>query len=254
MKRSVITVFALVLACCVRAADTLQLDSTNMVGMTCFTSGLADLPIGVTYGNYATTNVEMSVTNLIWTGNLEIGDRLYIYDYGVGAYKSMRVIAGGKWKADNVDAGEKIDLDKECFKFGRGAWLCRYNLADREDKNVYTFGQVPVGRITVAIQPGTGTKATATLIASPISEPFDVNGGVIDWSAITLKGDTLRVPKEDGTMQTYSWSTAKKQWYVLSGTTLVTEGLVVPRGRGFWYSRAAKNTTGATLTWNLSSL
>ena len=254
MKKTALVVLLGLTVGSVRAADVLQIDSTNMVGMTCFNSSLAELPIGVVYGDYATTNVEMSVTNLLWTGNLQTGDMLHIYDYEQNCYRSL-MLAGSSWVAVAVDGGgAKIDVDKDVFKYGRGAWLVRPDITTREDKNVYTFGQVPVGQITVKIEPGTGTFATSTLISSPISEPLDLNGGAIDWSAVALKGDVLRVPQEDGTMNGYSWNVSQKKWYVISGGKIVTEDLVVPRGKGFWYSRAAKNTTGATLTWNLGNL
>lgn len=240
--------------CSAQAESALQIDSTNMVGLTCFSSSLEQLPIGVTYGDYATTNLEMNITNLLWTGNLEEDDTLYIYDYSQGKYLSMVLNKDKVWEADAVDGGTPIDVDKDVFKYGRGAWLVRRDIASREDKNVYMFGQVPVGQITVKIEPGTGALATSTLISSPISELLDLNGGAIDWSAVALKGDVLRVPQEDGTMKGYSWNVGQKKWYVLSGGQIVTEGLIVPRGKGFWYSRAAKNTTGATLTWNLGNL
>lgn len=254
MKKNALLAVAALMAGSAFAEGALQIDSTNTVGMTCFSSSLEELPIGVIYGDYATTNLEMSVTNLLWTGNLEVGDELWIYDHAQGKYISMWFNSDEEWEAVSVDGGTKIDVEKDVFKYGRGVWLRRPNLADRADKNVYAFGQVPVGEIQVTVAPGTGTKATSTLISLPISEPLDLNGGVIDWSAVALKGDVLRVPQEDGTMNGYSWNVSQKKWYVISGGKIVTEGLIVPRGKGFWYSRAAKNTTGATLTWNLGNL
>jgi len=55
---------------CAFGEDVLQFESTNTVGWTCITSSLGEFPIGVIYGDYATTNTPIASTNLVWAGNL----------------------------------------------------------------------------------------------------------------------------------------------------------------------------------------
>jgi len=252
--KNILSIFVVALLFTQAVDASQQFNSTNTVGISCVESSLVELPIGVMYGDYATTNVIAGITNMLVTANLQKDDKLMVWN-GT-SYNNYKLLSDKTWKGVRDVDGNVPKPDEELVQYGRGVWLIRSDAATREDKKVYVFGQVPVGIVTISVASGTVAKAVGTLICNPLSEDFDLNGGLIDWSASGVeKGDAIRVSLDGSTKMTgYTWDATNKKWYIISGGKKVTTGLVIPRGRGFWFSRAKGHTTGLTLTWNLTGI
>ena len=263
MRRAAIIVFAAILASFAGFAAT-EYDvmiPSNTLGVVKVTSAAEYLPLAIGYGAVsAGSDAEARADGLIMTSNLVAGDELFVYDHESGKYdvfglekaedgtatwKSRKVVEisnGGVTVEEGTAAADTV------LAPGYGCWLHRPGVASRDDKTVTIIGQVFTGKITVTIAAASGTKAFGqTLIGPPVPSTgdFHLNGGSIDWTG-AVKGDEIRLAKEDGTYETVKYTGSKwiRYYYAeVSGLNTLYKDYnpVIPAGQAAWYARKAGN-------------
>lgn len=266
MRNAAILNFSAILAMTLAFAAVASSDydvmlASNTLGVTKVTSAAEYLPLAITYGAVsAGTDTPSKADSLVMTSNLEAGDELFVYDHENGKYDVFELEkaedGSTSWKARNVitigtsgvttETGTAAE-EKELAP-GYACWLHRPNIASRDDKTVTLAGQVFTGKITVTIAAASGTKAFGqTLIGPPVPSTgdFHLNGGSIDWTG-AVKGDEIRLAKEDGTYETVKYTGTQWKWIRyyyendggLSRLKKDTDP-VIPAGQAAWYARKA---------------
>lgn len=266
MRNAAILNFSAILAMTLAFAAVASSDydvmlASNTLGVTKVTSAAEYLPLAITYGAVsAGIDTPSKADGLVMTSNLEAGDELFVYDHENGKYDVFELEKAedgtASWKARNVitigTSGVTTETgtaaEEKVLAPGYACWLHRPNIASRNDKTVTLAGQVFKGKITVTIAAASGTKAFGqTLIGPPVPSTgdFHLNGGSINWRN-AVKGDEIRLAKEDGTYETVKYT--GKQWiryyYKNDGGLSTLEkdfNPVIPAGQAAWYARKAGN-------------
>ena len=241
----------------------------NVLGVTRVESAAEYLPLAVAWGAVGASAAAPAADAFVITANLKDGDELYVYDRAAGRYQVFTLVrdaAGDNtWAAARVvhvgtggaevatgSAAEEVSLAR-----GYGAWLHRPGAAERADKAVYLAGQAESASVSITFAAATGNaKFGQTLFGPPAGAAgdFALNGGAIDWSG-AVKGDEIRLPQTDGTLQTVEYTGTKwvrKYWERSANGVLRLkrdENPVIPRGQAAWYARKAGNAA-LTVTWS----
>ena len=122
---------------------------------------------------------------------------------------------------------------------------------------MYLAGQAESEPVSITFAEATGNaKFGQTLFGPPAGAAgdFALNGGAINWSG-AVKGDEIRLPQTDGTLQTVEYTGTKwvrKYWERSANGVLRLkrdESPVIPRGQAAWYARKAGNAA-LTVTWS----
>ena len=241
----------------------------NVLGVTRVESAAEYLPLAVAWGAVGASPAAPAADAFVITANLKDGDELYVYDRAAGRYQvftlvrdaagdtswaAARVVhvgTGGAEVATGSAAAEEVSLAR-----GYGAWLHRPGAAAREDKAVYLAGQAESEPVSITFAEATGNaKFGQTLFGPPAGAAgdFALNGGAINWSG-AVKGDEIRLPQPDGTLQTVEYTGTqwvRKYWERVNGGLRLKrdENPVMPRGQAAWYARKAGNAE-LTVTWS----
>lgn len=237
----------------VLSAPVVEMDSTNIVGVTRTASAATMLPLGVAYAGYGKTDGPIRVVDLISSATLSEGDCVWVYDSQKQTYVAFEY-AEGSWQGLPDKDGQCPD-PKMTIDMGRGVWLSQGNPS--ADRSIYVHGQMPTQPVSItlagAMTDAAGmTFATSTLISRPFpaTVDWDLNADTcVNWSTVALKGDEIHTFKADGKLdKTYRWNENTGKWrYRSEGEWKETR--TVSRGMACWYVRNAANTASATLTF-----
>ena len=240
----------------------------NVLGVTRVESAAEYLPLAVAWGAVGASAAAPAADALVITANLKAGDELYVYDRAAGRYQVFTLVrdaAGDTWAAARVvhvgTGGAEVATGSAAAEVslarGYGAWLHRPGAAARADKAVYLAGQAESAPVSITFAEATGSaKFGQTLFGPPAGAAgdFALNGSAIDWSG-AVKGDEIRLPQTDGTLQTVEYTGAKwvrKYWERSANGILRLRrdtNPVIPRGQAAWYARKAGNAA-LTVTWS----
>ena len=242
----------------------------NVLGVTRVESAAEYLPLAVAWGAVGASAAAPAADAFVITANLKDGDELYVYDRAAGRYQVFTLVrdaAGDTWAAARVvhvgTGGAEVATGSAAAEVslarGYGAWLHRPGAAARADKAVYLAGQAESASVSITFAAATGrAKFGQTLFGPPAGAAgdFALNGGAIDWSgAGAVRGDEIRLPQTDGTLQTVEYTGTKwvrKYWERSANGVLRLkrdENPVIPRGQAAWYARKAGNEA-LTVTWS----
>ena len=241
----------------------------NVLGVTRVESAAEYLPLAVAWGAVGASPAAPAADAFVITANLDDGDELYVYDRAAGRYHVFTLVrdAAGdtSWVAARVvhvgTGGAEVATGSAAAEVslarGYGAWLHRPGAAARADKAVYLAGQAESASVSITFAAATGSaKFGQTLFGPPAGAAgdFALNGGTIDWSG-AVKGDEIRLPQTDGTLQTVEYTGTqwvRKYWETSANGVLRLkrdENPVIPRGQAAWYARKAGNAA-LTVTWS----
>ena len=242
----------------------------NVLGVTRVESAAEYLPLAVAWGAVGASPAAPAADAFVITANLKDGDELYVYDRAAGRYQVFTLVrdaAGDTWAAARVvhvgTGGAEVATGSAAAEVslarGYGAWLHRPGAAERADKAVYLAGQAESASVSITFAAATDSaKFGQTLFGPPAGAAgdFALNGGTIDWSgAGAVKGDEIRLPQTDGTLQTVEYTGTqwvRKYWERSANGVLRLkrdENPVIPRGQAAWYARKAGNAE-LTVTWS----
>lgn len=235
--------------------DTLNGD--NLIGLNRIESAAEYLPLGVVYGAAGADEAAPAADQFVFTGGLEPGDALYVYDRAGAQYRVFeleRTAAGDEWQPRRVVqvAGGQFEAvvgaaaADTALAPGYGAWLYRPGAASRTNQTVLAGGQVRTAKFSVELVAAVDGKAFGrTLIAVPAAPggKFALNGGAIDWAGAAA-GDEIRVPQIDGSQQAICYDGEKwvrRYYVVVNGVKrLRTDNdPTLPAGTAVWYARKA---------------
>jgi len=213
--------------------------------------------------------MQIYVTNLVLTTNLEDGDTLL---YKNGSVWNAWEISGGKWigvpTSSKAGVSVTAPANEVVIACGQACWLNRKTPAN----TFYLYGQVNGEKRDVIVARGDGEKPTYTIVGCPNEAgAFDITTlpSVIKAGDSIVEGDTILLMEDNpsGKVEyTYKDGAWKKKSYTSSGTitiggvTIGTSGQsehyedlgagdkkTVPAGCGFMYGRKA--ASDLTITW-----
>lgn len=241
--------------------------ASNVLGVTRVESAAEYLPLAVEWGAVGASPAAPAADAFVVTSNLLPGDELYVYDRAAGRYRVFTLVrdaAGDAWEAARVvhvgtggaDAAAGEAAADVALARGYGVWLHRPDAAARADKTVSLAGQAGAGDVSITLAAAAdGEKFGQTLFGPPAgtSGDFALNGGAIDWSG-AVKGDEIRLPQTDGTLQTVEYTGTqwvRKYYEPVNGVLRLRRDTnpVIPHGRAAWYARKAGNAA-LTVTWS----
>ena len=236
------------------AADDSRLGS--MIGVTEIKSTSRQTVFAVSYAELGGTAGGISVSNLVKTTNLTVGDQLAVFngkDYDTWLLRESGTV---KFWAKNEktfvidENGELVEGEGPAaadakLDVGAGVWLIRQNPTDEKGDAIpfYICGKpvdnpsfrIPAGATVLIGNPGQ-TAATPTVSGMQI-------------------GDRISIPRDGTVPLMYNYSATRSaptapSWRYQNPATHVYEtGLpALPAGEGCWY-QAASNEGVRTITW-----
>ena len=250
------------------AVDVETLNGPNLLGLTRVESAAEYLPLGVVWGAVGLSDAAPAADAFLVTSCLEPGDALYVYDRANSQYRVFeleRTDEGDRWQPRQVVqvSGGQFEsvtgaaADATVLAVGYGAWLHRPGAATRASRTVLALGQVRQADVTVELAAAPVGKAFGqTLFGVPVpaSGDFKLNGGSVDWTAAgAAKGDEIRVPQADGSLETIRFDGTKwtRRYYVIVNGIKRLKTDTDPSlaaGTAVWYARKAGGSA-MTLAW-----
>ncbi|MBO7684443.1 MAG: hypothetical protein J6T51_06935 [Kiritimatiellae bacterium] len=210
------------------------------VGVTAITSSLTNIVVAVSYKDLATDDGNISISNVIKTANLAVGDSIRVFKAN-GSYDAYTLIADASgnlnWAANlnwGVGATSSESAaeapDSTTLTAGTGFWLVRGPNWNGLETTFYIYGK-PTTSVTTRV-----AKDTATLVGNPtqrnLSPTFSskvVGDRVFIPDPTKTGGQKFYTYSKDGT-----WKASKSDFSVVPP--------VIPAGTGFWYVPKAEST------------
>ena len=189
----------------------------------------------------------ISVSNLVKTANLTVGDKLYAFDSETGLYEGWELDENMRWKSATTkysinasgniveEAGEPAGGATQIV--GTGIWLVRA-VTPAEEFTIYMTGQ-PVSSPTTTI-----VKGKTNLVGNPTKAA----GTPVIPEAVPVAGDAIEVPNGTGRTR-YQYNGTNWSSIDLTKTIpLPKVGLpLIPANTGFWY--ISKGDENFDITW-----
>jgi len=192
---------------------------------------------------YANTNspagtAKPTLDSLVRKAELAVGDEAYVYDHVDRHMFKYRLDEAMTWRPVTVievsPNGMATSVGPEVCTLepGYGLWIHRVEQSHRANK-IYLWGYAwTVGKITVTLTGGTGSKPGKTLISNPYGAVWNLNDSTrFDWKGKAAVGDQIQV--YGGASSIYEWT--GEEW---KKKTIFSKDMTVPAGFGFWYLRA----------------
>ena len=271
MKKILIAVAAAIPFLAVADNDN-EVMSANTFGVLRLSPTTTVTPITVNFGSVEVDgNAPIVVSNLLKTTNLDLGDRLYVYNTDAAteenrwnAYQLAEDGSGNRyWDACAVanvspDGFSTISASKPAdgstINVGQGVFLVRKSTSNP----FYAFGQVQTGAVVTAISPGANligapfgteynfaaaglyTDAACTTPYTPVS-PSELDtrtlpSGKVVTNSVYAAGDKLVVIATDGKPSEYLYENGA--W----GSAGANGDPVIPAGIGCWYYKDGGST------------
>lgn len=180
-------------------------------------SSTTNTVVSVPWLESGTGDAAVSVSNLVLTAGLTLGDVLYVYDDNTGEYTDSWVLRKDGWEASeggtSIVRGKAIILERQ----------------NPDTGYFYIMGKPYSGAEGfVALLGGTPTQPAYSLIAPPSVADVDINTGMT-WEGIH-KFDSIIM--HDGA--SLVWSNGN--WYKRDASGDWTkDGITIPMGRGVWF-------------------
>ena len=239
-------------------ADTTTVDTEYVLGVMPVTAdGKTQVILSVPWVAEGSTNLAVTVTNLVKTAGLADGDKLTWYNPSTQKYMAWEVETDGTvapyWKpVPSWGSSSVLPAGGEAILRGEAIVLTR----EATSGAIYVIGQVGTsGATTTTTISATDGDGSWELLAPPqaSTDAVDFNSAASDgsnWS--TCVGDEITVDGANGLFKTYKCvdrGEAKNPRYVWATSKYAkTPTAMIPAGRGFWYHRAA-NKDELTITW-----
>lgn len=218
------------------------------IGSTAIISTLTNTIVAVSFKELGPIDQNISVSNIVSTANLEVGDKVYVLVDD--SYQSWTLAEGDGYKywAKNTQVFKLTaqgpqpptvgaSADEIRPTVGTGIWLQRGATWDGSEFTFYVYGAV-----TNSVQT-TVTKGTKALFGNPTSASASptITGMV--------KGDHILIPA-NGVPKRYSYNSKGKWGFTNSSTITVSDTApAIPAGTGAWYVSTG-SSSNVTISWN----
>lgn len=231
------TVFAAsLLVGSVAFADSTEVTAEYVLGVMPLTVGEETI-ISIPWVESGTTNSSqtISVTNIIKTANLAVGDCLLWYTNG--EYQAWTVQNGSPkyWAPADVAAMGRVDpsAGTEDQVLSRGDALILHR-GSSTSTNIYVVGQYSAGNGSLTMTAGATDSPVFTLFAPPTVSATGINS--LTWTKETINSKDYIV-LADGTQVKYDAS--EEKWIAYSydeyGRLVSNDIPTIPVGTGAWY-------------------
>ena len=262
--RSIISTVTATLA--VGAMATADYSAGNMFARLPVSGAPASAIIALPFSGCGEPTMEIYVTNLVMTTNLDAGDTLLYKDDG-GTWRGWQINSSHEWESiatSDPRTGISVTPPAEQFKIvcGKACWLNRQT----PSKTFYLYGQVNASKTNVTVAAGTASGPTYTIVGCPWETgTFNVTTIVGSEGDTVLLMDSSSGNKSGKIEYTYHNNAWMKKTYTSgSGVTIGTitipssgtevyeevgsgDPKTVPAGLGFMYGRKA--TSPLMIQW-----